>query len=176
MKVTSAIFASAVVATATTQFVSMTPSPIGLLNQPSCFTLGQVNLGHGFDALEPAIVKSFEKDILKPKATVKYVREEVRGSVKVQHLDISVTAKRAGGWTDGPEITMVRCKALLNVVGTLNLYYPDADKPWVAKITIDTDGTKWEFVPSGTYSRPSKFIADCKNYAIEKTCKVPFPI
>jgi hypothetical protein len=115
-------------------------------------------------------------DLLKPKATVKYVREEVRGSVTVQHLDISVSAKREDGWTDGPEITMVRCKALLNVVGTLNLYYPDADRLWVAKITIDTDGTEWEFVPSGTYSRPSEVIAGCKKYAIESTCKVPFPI
>jgi hypothetical protein len=94
---------------------------------------------------------------------------------KVQHLDISVSAKRAGGWTDNPEIIMVRCKALLNIVGTLSLYYPKADKPWVAKITIDT-GSTGNDVPSSTYGRPSKIIAECKKYAIQSTCKFPFPI
>jgi hypothetical protein len=175
MKVSSAIFASAVVAT-TTEFVSMAHSPSGLFNEPSCFTIGQVNLGGGFDALESAIVKSFANDILKPKATVKFVGEEIRGPTKRQIVEISVTINRQGGWTDTSEIDMVRCKALLNVVGTLNLYYPNGVfRPWRAFITINTNGVgASDSAQNGIYSRGLGWFL-CRDYAVEKTCELPFP-
>jgi hypothetical protein len=78
------------------------------------------------------------------------------------------------GWTDSPEITIVRSKALLSVVGTMNLIYNTPTKPWNATITIDTDGTEHEFVPSGVYDRITS-IENEKNYAIKEGCGRPFP-
>jgi hypothetical protein len=174
MKLSFAAITSAVLATQTTEYVSV--SSIFFMNQPSCLEYGTVKVGSGFNAVGPALDEAFKKFGLPAEVTVKHLPEEVRGRVRVQHLDISVKIKNVLGWTDSPEITMARSKALLNIAGTLNLYYPSPSRPWIAKITIDTDGTAHEFIPSSTYSRPSQFIKDAESFALIKTgCRVVFP-
>ena len=91
----------------------------------------------------------------------------------IDDLEINVTMNLS---QDPQEANQLRAMALLNIVGTLNLNYPLNEKPlWRAKINLKTSSPE-DVIPSGTYSRESKFVQVAGNLVLGRKPSCAGPI
>jgi hypothetical protein len=175
MKLSFALIASSVFATQPYQYVSV--SEVATLGEAACFDSFTTPIGSGeTNPMGAVLAKSFETFPLPTEVAVKVLAAPNTGT---QSFEINVTISR-DAWTNFEEVTAVRSKALLNVVGTLNLVYDEPNRPWKAKITMKTLNTGDKFpvvIPDvGTYSRPSDVITTAQKRVLKQTgCNTPFP-
>jgi hypothetical protein len=136
MKLSFVLIACTVFATQTYQYVSA--AKVLTLRGAVCFDAAITPIGSGEkNPVRAVLPTSFKTFPLPATTAVKVLAEEKRGAVSAQSIEIGVTISKAA-WDTFEEVTAVRSKGLLNILGTLNLIYPESNRPWEAKITMKT--------------------------------------